>query len=85
MFRFSDAQRLLIEGKQRLIDLMDVVLAVDDKVLDNDVELIGMGEGETSLAQQAAGFLQRQFQADSQRHGGAFGRLIVHVAADLGE
>ena len=85
VFVLSGAQQRLVKGKQGLVDFKDVVSAVGDEILDDDVELVAVGEGEARLHQQLPGLRQGQLQGDGKGDGRGLGWAVARIGADLGE
>ena len=79
------ADQGLVEGKQHLIEGKYIIVAVEDKILHNNVEFAAVGQGEARPADEVPGLLQVQLQSDGEGHGGGLGGLVGRVAADLGE
>lgn len=58
----STSQQTLVEGEQSLIDFKDVIVAVGNEVLHNDVKFAGVRERVSCFLQQFPGLFQRQLQ-----------------------
>lgn len=82
---FLRAQQGLVEFVQGNIDLRDVMVALFNKVADDQVEFAGIAQGIARSADKILGVFQAQFQRQCQGDGGSFRRLIIGFAADLGK
>ena len=74
---FSRAKQRLIEGEERLVDLIDIVVLVDDEVFDDQIEAVGVAECVARFFQQLPGLLQIQLQRDGKGNGRGLARLIL--------
>ena len=82
--RLSPQQRLLML-KKGCIDRINIVDFICDKVFDDQVKDAAGREGELRPAKKIPCLVEIQPQRDRQRQGSLFLRLIVGVAAYLGE
>ncbi len=81
----SPADQRLVKGKQHLVEGKHVVVAVNDEVLHNDVELAAVGQGKPRPPDEVLRLLQVQLQGNGKGQRGGLGGLIGRIASDLGE
>ena len=79
------SKKLLIKLKQRLIDLKNIVIPIQNEVANDLIEHAAPGQGETDGGQQGLGLVQIQPQGDGEGDDGLLGGSVVLVALDLGE
>jgi len=79
------AQKTLIKGEQRFVDLENIVVAAADKVFHDNIELVAVGQGKSGFSQQILRFLEGKLQRNGEGQRGGFAGLVVDVAADLGK
>ncbi len=78
-------QKRLIKLKQRLIDLKNIVIPIQNEIPNDLIEHAAPGQGEPDGGQQGLGLVQIQPQGDGEGDDGLLGGAVVLVALDLGE
>ena len=79
----SGTDQSLIEGKQRFVDFVYVVIATFDEILHDDVELTGVRQGEAGLREHLLKLIKWQLQCERKGQHGRLRRLIELIRTDL--
>lgn len=75
----SGPQQILVKGKQRLIDLKNVIVSLLNKIFDDHIKLAAAGQCIAGLLQHISGFRQRKLQGNGKGDDRRLTGLILDI------
>lgn len=77
------AEQRLVKSEQDFVYLVYIVIAFFNKVLNNEIKYVTMGQGVSGFTQQIKGFVQIQFKSNGKGDGSSLAGIVAISATDF--